>query len=175
MNGEKLPAHGIPSVGYDLSRGRGLRVRAMALALTSQGSEEMPLITWGPALSVGVEEIDDQHQRLIVLVNELNDAMQAGQGKAKLGAVLSELVRYTVYHFATEERLMDKYHYELSVAHRAAHRKLEEDVGAFKIKFDAGDATISTELMNFLRDWLSRHILATDKKLAQALNKAGVK
>ncbi len=135
----------------------------------------MALITWGPMLSVGVKEIDEQHQRLIALVNELNDAMQSGQGKAKLGAVLGELVRYTVYHFGTEERLMEKHHYELTIAHRAEHRKLVEDVGAFKAKFESGNAMISAELMNFLRDWLSRHILGTDKKLAQALNKAGVK
>jgi hemerythrin-like metal-binding protein len=135
----------------------------------------MALLTWGPALAVGVKEIDDQHKKLIDLVNQLNDAMHAGKGRDALAAVLSELVKYTVYHFGTEERLMAQHKYELSVEHKAQHKKLIEDVGAFKAKFDGGNATISAEIMNFLRDWLGKHIMQTDKKLAQALNKAGVK
>jgi hemerythrin-like metal-binding protein len=135
----------------------------------------MALISWGPALAVGVQEIDDQHKKLIDLVNQLNDAMHAGQGKEALGKVLAELVRYTVYHFGTEEKLMAKYNYEMSAPHKAEHKKLVEDVGAFKAKFDGGNAMISTEIMNFLRDWLSKHIMQTDKKFGQALNKAGVK
>ncbi|MEY4750096.1 MAG: hypothetical protein RIQ60_2310 [Pseudomonadota bacterium] len=135
----------------------------------------MPLITWGPMLAVGVKEIDDQHKKLVELVNQLNDAMHAGQGKETLAPVLNELVRYTVYHFGTEERLMAQHKYVDSPAHKAEHVKFVETVGAFKKKFDAGNAMLSTEIMNFLRDWLSKHILQTDKKFAKALNLAGVK
>ena len=135
----------------------------------------MALITWGPMLAVGVKEIDEQHKKLIDLVNQLNEAMSAGKGKEALSPVLAELVRYTVYHFGTEERLMGQYHYEMSAEHKAEHKKLVEDVGAFKAKFDSGNAMISVGLMTFLRDWLSKHIMQTDKKFGQALNKAGVK
>ena len=135
----------------------------------------MALLTWGPALAVGVKEIDDQHKKLIDLVNQLNDAMHAGKGKEALGAVLGELVRYTVYHFGNEERLMAQHKYEFSVEHKAQHKKLIEDVNAFKSKYDSGNAMISAEIMNFLRDWLGKHIMQTDKKFALALNRAGVK
>jgi len=135
----------------------------------------MALINWGPMLYVGVKEIDDQHQKLVELVNQLNDAMQAGQGKTALQTVLNELVRYTQYHFGTEERLMGQHKYEASAAHKDEHKKFVADVSAFKIKFDSGNAMISTEIMNFLRDWLSKHILQTDKKFAKSLNALGVK
>jgi len=135
----------------------------------------MALITWGPALAVGVKEIDDQHMKLIELVNKLNDAMHAGQGRDALGPILAELVRYTVYHFGTEERLMGTHNYADQEAHKGEHKKLVADVSAFKTKFDGGNAMISTEIMNFLRDWLSKHIMQTDKRFGQALNKAGVK
>ena len=135
----------------------------------------MALITWGPMLFVGVKEIDEQHKKLVELVNQLNDAMHAGQGKQALTPVLNELVRYTQYHFGTEERLMAAHKYEASVAHKAEHHKFVTDVSAFKAKFDSGNAMISTQIMNFLRDWLSKHILQTDKKFAKALNAACVK
>ena len=135
----------------------------------------MALINWSPALSVGVKDIDDQHKKLVDYVNELNDAMHAGKGKDALGKVLSDLVSYTVSHFAMEERLMGQHHYENSAPHKAEHAKLVKDVSEFKKKFEAGNAMISVEIMNFLRDWLANHIMKTDKKLGQALNAAGMK
>ncbi len=133
----------------------------------------MPLITWGPMLTVGHKEIDDQHQKLVALVNQLNDAMHAGRGRDALSPVLNELVRYTVYHFGTEERLMAASKYPASAEHKAEHTKFVAEVGAFKKKFDTGNATLSVEIMNFLRDWLGKHILQTDKKLAAALKGSG--
>jgi hemerythrin-like metal-binding protein len=125
--------------------------------------------------SVGVNEIDNQHKKLIDLINQLNDAMHAGKGAEILGKVLSELVNYTVYHFNYEESLMAQHHYDDTPAHKLEHKKFIETVGAFKQKFDSGNAVISVEIMNFLRDWLTNHIMKTDKKLGQGLVKAGVK
>lgn len=135
----------------------------------------MALISWSPMLSTDVQIIDDQHKKLIDLINKLNDAMNAGHGKEALKAVLTELVDYTVYHFGTEEKLMGQHKYADSTAHLGEHKKLVQDVSAFKTKFEAGNAMISTEIMNFLRDWLSKHIMQTDKKFGKALNAAGVK
>jgi len=135
----------------------------------------MALISWSPALSTGVTEIDEQHRKLIDLVNQLNDAMHAGHGRDALAPVLNELVRYTVYHFGTEEKLMAKHHYSDVEQHKKEHAKLIKDVSDFKTKFESGNAMISTPLMVFLRDWLSTHIMQTDKKLGKSLNVAGVK
>jgi hemerythrin len=77
----------------------------------------MALMTWGPKLSVGVPQIDDQHKKLIELVNRLNEAMIAGHGRDLIGSTLSELVKYTQYHFACEERLMSTHALR---AHRGA-------------------------------------------------------
>ena len=135
----------------------------------------MPLITWGPAFQVGNKTIDEQHQKLIDLVNRLNDAMRAGHSKEVLNDVLTQLVDYTVYHFGTEERLMAEHHYEFSAAHKNEHQKFVQEVGSFKKRFDQGQATISSDIMTFLRDWLARHIMATDKKLANALQKSAAR
>lgn len=134
----------------------------------------MALINWSPMLAVGVQEIDDQHKVLVELVNKLNDAMHAGQGKAALQGVLNELVRYTQYHFGTEERLMARHGYAAAAGHKGEHQKFIAEVSAFKKKFDSGNAMISSEIMNFLRDWLARHILGSDKAFAKSLQAAGV-
>lgn len=135
----------------------------------------MALMTWGPMLQIGYGDIDAQHKRLVELVNALDDAMRAGHGRDIVGGVLNELIRYTVYHFAFEEKLMDQYGIGSAPAHKAEHKKLVADVSAFKSKFDTGSAAVTTELMTFLRNWLSNHILKTDKALAKELMAKGAK
>ena len=60
---------------------------------------------WNSSLVNGVSRFDQQHQRLVALVNQLYKAMKSGQGKGAVGAVLDELVEYTATHFADEEKL----------------------------------------------------------------------
>lgn len=135
----------------------------------------MSLITWSNMFSVGVTQIDDQHKKLVEMANQLNDAMRAGHGKEALGKILGELVNYTVYHFGVEEKLMAQHQYPQSPDHKSQHADLVKEVGAFKTKFDKGDTAMSAEIMNFLRDWLTNHIMKTDKLFGKFLNEHGVK
>ena len=141
----------------------------------SRDKKIRPLMEWSPALSVGFAEIDRQHQRLIEIANELNAAMQSGAGASVLGEVLNELVDYTVKHFAYEEGLMKQHGYRERDDHLAKHKKLIEQVTAYKQKFDAGQSNITVELLGFVRDWLVKHILKTDVALAKELNARGLK
>jgi hemerythrin-like metal-binding protein len=133
------------------------------------------LITWGPTLFTGIKIIDDDHKKLVDMLNRLNDAMGSGKSKEVLGTLLDELVQYTVKHFGNEERLMAEHKYADAATHMGQHKKLVADVVAFKEKLAAGKAMISIELMKFLKEWLANHIMQTDKKLGQALTAAGVK
>ena len=66
----------------------------------------MALITWNDSFSVQIGEIDRQHQQLVKMVNELNEAMRQGQGKDILFSTLSGLIAYTTTHFGTEEKYL---------------------------------------------------------------------
>ncbi len=135
----------------------------------------MPLLAWSNMFSVGVKEIDDQHKKLLDLANKLNDEMAAGRGKEVLGRVLSDLISYTQYHFSTEEKLMDAHQYSQSAGHKEQHKQLVASVADLKKKFDKGDAVLTGEVMVFLRDWLTKHIMNTDKVFGRELNQKGVK
>lgn len=84
----------------------------------------MGLIKWNAFYSVNVEEIDNQHKKLIDLINQLYDAMKAGKGTEVLSTVLTELVEYTAYHFETEERLFLQQGYAEYEAHKVIHDDL---------------------------------------------------
>ena len=134
----------------------------------------MALIKWDKTLSVNVQEIDSQHQRLIELINQLHSLMMAGQGKDAVGLVLEDLVDYTKTHFSFEEKLFAKFNYEHTKEHILEHKKLAEKVIAFQNDFKAGKATVTLDVMNFLKDWLTNHIKGTDKKYSKCFNDNGM-
>ncbi len=129
----------------------------------------MSLITWTPQFSVNVPELDAQHQKLIDMVNQLHDAMTKRQGKAVLQPLFNRLVQYTVEHFATEEKYMQKAGYEDFAQHKAEHDNLKKQVADLKQKFESNQVSITLEVMTFLEKWLTNHIMKTDKKYAPVL------
>jgi hemerythrin-like metal-binding protein len=124
------------------------------------------MFEWSATYSVGVGSVDAQHQNLFALARELHAAMVAGQGKSALGRILDRLVSYTVVHFAHEERLMRLYDYPDMPAHKAEHDALTKQVVKFQEDFNAGRAAITVQLLQFLKDWLQKHIKGSDLKFA---------
>jgi hemerythrin len=134
----------------------------------------MPLITWSDALSVGIKEIDGQHQCLIELVNRLHDSMKEGKRNSVLGSVLVDLIQYTTFHFPTEENYFKQYGYPEYLRHKIEHDELTRKAKELNEGFLAGKVSITIHVMNFLKDWLRNHILASDKKYSPLLCSKGL-
>lgn len=134
----------------------------------------MALIQWSSRLSVNVKIIDTQHEKLVKLINDLNDAMAAGKGKDVVGKIISELVDYTVYHFSTEEKYFEQFGYPEITQHKSEHKKFTDEASHFKQEFDAGRIGLSVKVMSFLSDWLTNHIMGTDKKYSSFFNSHGL-
>jgi hemerythrin len=136
----------------------------------------MPLMQWNPKLSVGVAQFDTEHQKLIAMVNELFDGIEAGKGKDTLGHVLDGLISYTKTHFANEERFMEQHKFPGLAAHKVEHQNLAGQVVAVQAKYKAGaSAVLTLEVMAFLKGWLLKHIQGTDKEYGPYLNAKGIK
>ncbi len=134
----------------------------------------MALVDWKDVYTVNISEVDTQHKKLVQLINELHDAVKMGKAKEIMGKVLNDLVDYTLYHFATEEKYFDAYDYPDSELHKKQHKELVEQVAALQKKYESGERVITIEVMNFLRDWLHDHIVGSDKKFGPYLNSKGV-
>lgn len=134
----------------------------------------MALLVWQERYSVGIREIDTQHKQLIAMINELNEAMLAGKGKDALLPVLNKLAGYCASHFAVEEKHFDIHAYPEASDHKEKHRKMTAKVKALIADVQSGKSTISIDVMNFLKNWLDKHIMETDKKYGPYLNSKGV-
>lgn len=135
----------------------------------------MALIQWDSSLSVNVGEIDVQHQKLISMINELNDAMKQGKSKDVMVKIIMGLLAYTKTHFGVEERYFDKFAYPDTQNHKAEHAKFVAKVAEFKNDYESGKLGLSIQIMNFLSDWLRSHIKGTDKKYSAFFNEHGLK
>lgn len=134
------------------------------------------LIHWTDRYSVGVRVIDDQHKRLIGIINELHRAMAEGRGQAVIANTYAELCDYAVYHFNTEKDLMNRYGMfgEDLRKHRNEHHDFVKAAAQFRRRLEQGDRALVVVAMDFLWGWLNQHILGTDKVLGEFLNGKGV-
>jgi hemerythrin len=142
-----------------------------------QGAGEastMALLTWTPALSVGVGEIDEQHQQLIDHINDFYGAFTSTTARPDVGTLLDAMLGYTQYHFGTEEQLMQRYGYRERESHMAEHKAFVEKAVSFAARHKSGKPLLSVEVTSYLRDWVTSHIKGTDKKLGAFLASVGV-
>lgn len=124
----------------------------------------MIILKWVPEYSVGVTEIDNQHKKLIDMLQNLNKALSEGKGKEVLSKLIKDLIDYTKTHFTLEEKYLEKAKYPMLDSHKKEHIAFVNKVLDFQKNFESGKTLLSIDIMNFLKDWLKNHIVGTDKK-----------
>ncbi len=144
----------------------------------TNGSEQK--IAWRDEFSIGISAIDDQHKKLLDLLNQLNafDHGQSGQSVQPnpLMNMLDSLSEYAAHHFSQEEALM-RNHLPASkntTDHIVAHRSYWTIIVALKNRLQKGDAKVNAELVDYLNRWWINHILKIDQDMGRELKLRGV-
>ena len=132
----------------------------------------MPFVIWNDSYSV---EIDQQHQKLLAIMNELYDAMRENKEKSVLRKILEELVTYTETHFKTEEEYFDLFGYPEKDEQKELHTYFIKKISEFRNSFTRGETDLPLEIMTFLKEWLLDHIKVIDKKYSDFFNENGLK
>jgi hemerythrin len=128
-------------------------------------------IVWSEILSVGVDEIDEDHRKLVNVFNVLNHSVMDGESPDYLAATLEELINCTVWHFSHEERLMLKYRYAGIEEHKAEHRELIKSAKELQQEILQAEKPVADEHIEFLERWLTEHILTADLRLGSYLSR----
>ncbi|WP_206485638.1 bacteriohemerythrin [Thalassotalea sp. G2M2-11] len=132
------------------------------------------LITWKKEYSVGIEHIDQDHQKLISLLNRFTTAYDYAMSEEFEKDALNDLVNYTKYHFEREEKLMEKYDYPDFAEHKKQHIEMIKQVDHFANLYQQQGHDALNEISDFLTNWLINHINGTDKRYSKYLNDKGV-
>lgn len=133
-----------------------------------------PLMEWSSKFATRIPSIDRQHKVIIGFINDLHAGMEEGEVRGVVGHTLQGLINYTRVHFAYEAMLFKVHGFADQEEHLAVHERMVEKIGDFKQRFDKGEADISEELLDFLKNWLFHHILEDDMAYAEQLRDKGV-
>ena len=122
----------------------------------------MEEIVWMNEFSVGVKEMDEQHKKLIAMINLLIADQKSLTAPETIAKLLTEMTDYAQEHFRAEEYLMSEYGYDKKDQQVAQHEEFIRKTRAFYSTADIGPNTLSVALLEYLKTWLIGHILKED-------------
>lgn len=125
-----------------------------------------PIACWQQEYNTGNAQVDGQHQQLFKIVNALHDAVVTSENIYTIQELLEALANHTIEHFQTEEALMMAVNYPDYDRHKHTHDYLLSKVDRLLLKFrDRNTEAVTTELTQFLTEWLAHHIKGEDQKM----------
>lgn len=130
----------------------------------------MPLIVWIDQMSVGVKLLDNDHKRIVLLVNQLHDGLMAGHAKPALEFAFNGLIQHVRAHHAHEEQILAEIGYHNSESHKQDQDQQIGQIMALQAQFIRCEQLADElEIMRQLRAWFFKHIQSSDQDLVAHL------
>ena len=129
---------------------------------------------WDSSMSVGVEDLDQDHRFLVTLIDRLASMDDLGN-TPEIEHVLDDLVRYTEEHFEREEEYMRATDYPDLARHQRLHEEMVKKIEKLRLQFFLGEKEhIGHQTLEFLTHWLQNHVLGEDMKYSPQHRPAAV-
>lgn len=137
----------------------------------------MSLIFWKDEFALGINEIDEQHKKILALINKLYDLFDSKKFKeqTEIDEIIKDLADYAVYHFEVEEKYFKLFAYEKTNEHIEIHNQYRTKIEEWRKRYDENkDEKVFFEISTFLHDWWVWHINNTDREYVPFLKANGV-
>jgi hemerythrin-like metal-binding protein len=134
---------------------------------------KMTTIQWQDEYSVRVKELDDQHRLLLDIINIVINEQQDKYDATKFSTAIVTLIHYAYTHFATEERYLTQADFPELEPHILEHIDFIMKTLGLALKIEEGNDKIRKELLRYLKDWFSSHVLGLDRKYIPFLESKG--
>ncbi len=127
--------------------------------------------SWDESRTLNVRDLDGQHRMLATLIRDLHDVMRDARSRETITGVFDEVVEYTRYHFAAEERLMRESGFPGYLLHKAVHDDVKKRLAQLREQFERkGRSAMSVAAFQSLRDWLVSHLEVGGREIAAHLS-----
>jgi len=135
----------------------------------------MSKVEWCDGLSTGVTEIDNDHKKILSLINKLSDAIDSQHTQQVVGDIFEQLEQYIAQHFAQEEDLLRRCNYAQLDEHIVSHQQFILKISELKKLWGTSNSRqLAEEICQFLIDWVIKHIVAEDLPYVPTLNEHGI-
>jgi len=130
----------------------------------------MVLIEWKKEFELGIPAVDTEHRELIALINETYAELQSSRSKNTILDFLGEIFAKISAHFALEETIMRKQHYDQYQDHKADHERLLDEIRDIMDDYEDGVMPSTTQLSQRFSEWFSEHFRTRDARLHKYLH-----
>lgn len=127
----------------------------------------MNLIDWDDAFCIGNEQIDNQHKKLVQILNDFYHSIENNNDKIEISQCLADLADYTCYHFESEESLFSTSIYPKKEEHKADHQEFIDQIIIWQNAYQQGKGIISEDILDYLVTWILNHINKTDTEMGK--------
>jgi len=125
-------------------------------------------------IKLGIKEIDTQHQRLVDIMNKLVAAIDKGLEDYVIEEIINDLVDYALTHFRTEEGYFREFKYDKTDEHISQHDEFYKKLKLFREKLNGHNKDVAQEIVAYLENWLTDHVLGHDKKYVECFHENGL-
>lgn len=131
----------------------------------------MSIFSWNSSFEIGIDKIDEQHKNLVNIISNLFESMKVGLGYKQVEKTINDLKDYSIIHFTDEENFMMEINFPNFIEHKEAHKYFTDKVDDFANKYKNQEIALSLQILDFLKNWLTNHILTADQEIAQFIEK----
>jgi hemerythrin-like metal-binding protein len=133
------------------------------------------MFIWNDKHNVNISIIDEDHRKFIDIVNKAIAAKQQNKNTEQIEEVLNEMINHALNHFKTEEKYMIEINYPEYQYHKEEHLDFSFRTISYLKRVVSGDHQIANKILEYLKQWLARHIQVTDRKYIECFKKNGLK
>ncbi len=135
----------------------------------------MQKIEWKKDFELDIKIIDEQHKKLVTIINELLDVIQTEPINEKMILTsIDDVKKYSTEHFATEEGYMKEFSCNNTDSHIEVHDQFVNKLTAIENKINEAGTSMAFELIDFLIHWFVTHEAEFDKKFVKCFKNNGL-
>lgn len=126
---------------------------------------------WEEKYNLGIEDIDQQHRKLLDIVNKLGDIIINNDDESKdlLKRLANELKEYGESHFALEEGRMIEVNYCDYEAHIKEHVIFRQKIEEICKMVEEQKRIPAIDFIHYLMIWFVDHVQIVDRRYVPAM------
>jgi hemerythrin len=121
---------------------------------------------WNGDINLRITELDAQHEQIVSLFYDLQQAIIGNKSGEKIGGIMAELEVYALHHFSTEIDYFKRFAYPGIDRHQKEHEKFSAKITTLKANIMNNELKTSLQLIKYLEHWINDHIMTEDKKFS---------
>ena len=137
---------------------------------------DIPLVSlqvqWRQEWNCGNDEIDEQHDKILQIANDLITKIYAGASHNECMDMIKLFLEYAVNHFATEERILMEIEYDGLIAHIKKHEYLTNKAIYLKECYEKKELQPAAFLSFIIDEVVVEHLTKEDTKFFALLKQS---